>query len=222
MISVDFKLPAYEMLSAEQLARINDNSLVVRHAIGEFVYSEDKPITHFMYLQKGLIKIFKNEAPNRSTILKIVGSGSYVGLFSAFSGTRYPFSAVALEDSEVICTNLQVLAEVLTENGGVALQFMRQFSEEGVSLFNKLIDLPKKQLPGRIAEVLLFFSSEIYGMNDFKLPLSRQELADLVYSTRESVSRTLTEFKNDKMIEIDDRFVSLKSIDLLKILSKLG
>jgi len=68
----------------------------------------------------------------------------------------------------------------------------------------------------------LFFSKEIYNSNEFTLPLSRLEFANLVYSTKESVSRTLTEFKNDRMIEIDDRKVILKSIDLLNILSTMG
>ena len=108
------------------------------------------------------------------------------------------------------------------KTGLYAFQMMQQFSSQGMELLNKLIYFPQKQIPGRMAEVLLFFSSEIYGNDHFALPLSRQELADLVYSTKESVSRTLTEFKNDKMIEIEDRNITLLSIDLLKILSKLG
>jgi hypothetical protein len=66
-----------------------------------------------------------------------------------------------------------------------------------------------------MAEVLIFFSDEVYKNVHFELPLSRQELAELVYSSEESVSRTLTEFKNDWMIDIENRMITLKSIDLL-------
>jgi CRP-like cAMP-binding protein len=99
---------------------------------------------------------------------------------------------------------------------------IRLLSIDGMELINKLIYFPQKQVPGRIAEVLLTFSVDIFRNDHFILPLSRQELADLVYSTKESVSRTLTEFKNDRMIDINDRAITLQSIDLLKVLSKVG
>jgi CRP-like cAMP-binding protein len=69
---------------------------------------------------------------------------------------------------------------------------------------------------------LLFFSKKIYQSNSFSLPVSRMDLAELVSTTKESISRTLTEFKNDKIIEIDDKKIVIKSPDLLQILSKLG
>lgn len=215
-------IPAYDTLTPGQISKINDNSLIVQHKRGEFVFSQDKPISYLMYLRKGLVKLFKEEQQNKSTILKIIGSNNYISLLSIYSGSRYQLSAMAIEDSEVVYTSLQVLNEVLAENGKFALQLLQQFSNEGLRLLNKLIYFPQKQIPGRIAEVLLYFSTEIYSTDDFTLPLSRQELADLIYSTKESVSRTLTEFKNDRMIDINDRKVTLKSIDLLQILSKLG
>lgn len=215
-------LPVYDALTADQIRKINDNSMTVNHKKGESLFSEDKPVSHLMFLSSGLVKIFKDGLQKKSIILKIAGPGKYIGLFSVFYANRYHFSATAIEDSEVLYIGISALQEVLIENGLFAVQMMQLFSMEGMGLLDKLIYFPQKQVPGRLAEVLLFFSTDIYMKNDFDLPLSRQELADLVYSTKESVSRTLTEFKNDRMIEIDDRKIQLKSIDLLKILSKLG
>jgi CRP-like cAMP-binding protein len=222
MSSTECILPAYSTLTADQVSKINDNSFVVRHKKGEYLFSEDKPTSYLMFLSTGLVKIFKENQSKKSIIIKIVGPGNYLELFSVFHGNRYQFSATAIEESELVYVGIPVLNEILSENGRFALQMMQQFSNEGMNLLNKLIYFPQKQVPGRIAEVLIFFSSEIYDNNHFTLPLSRQELADLVYSTKESVSRTLTEFKNDRMIDIEDRSITLKSIDLLKILSKLG
>ena len=70
---------------------------------------------------------------------------------------------------------------------GFALQMISHITNDGMDLMNKLIYFPKKQVPGRMAEVLLFFSTEIYGRDDYTLPLSRQELADLVYSTKKAL-----------------------------------
>jgi CRP-like cAMP-binding protein len=175
-----------------------------------------------MFLVSGLVKIYKDEENKRSVILKIVGPKKFVGLFSAFYENRYHFSATSLEYSEIVYVSISLINEILMENGRFAREMIRYISNDGMELMNKLICFPQKQVPGRIAEVLLFFSTDIYGKDEYTLPLSRQELADLVYSTKESISRTLTEFKNDRMIDIDDRKITLKSIDLLKVLSKLG
>ncbi len=222
MSSTECLLPTYNALTPDQIFKINENSLIVRHKKGEIIFSQDKPKSNLLFLCSGLVKIYKEVQNDKSLILKIVGRGNYIGLISVFYGNRYQFSATALEDCELVYISIPVIREVLVENGLFALQMMQQFSLEGMELLNKLIYFPQKQIPGRMAEVLLFFSSEVYGNDHFTLPLSRQELADLVYSTKESVSRTLTEFKNDKMIDIEDRNITLISIDLLKILSKLG
>jgi CRP-like cAMP-binding protein len=222
MSSTECILPTYNALTPDQISKFNDSSFIVRHNKHEYLFSQDKPISYLMFLSSGLVKIFKEDQNKKTIILKIVGPGSYIGLISVFYGNRYQFSAIAIEDSELVYINISIFNEILSENGRFALQMMQQLSNEGMNLMNKLIYFPQKQIPGRIAEVLLFFSSEIYNSNHFTLPLSRQELADFVYSTKESISRTLTEFKNDKMIDIEDRKIMLKSIDLLKILSKLG
>jgi CRP-like cAMP-binding protein len=222
MSSAACLLPTYNALTPDQIGKINDNSFIVKHIKGEKIFSQDKPKSYLMFLSSGLVKIFKEDLHKKSLILKIAGPGNYIGLLSVFYGNRYQFSATAIEDSELVYIDISLMKEIISENGQFALNMIQEFSNEGMTLLNKLIYFPQKQIHGRIAEVLLLFSTEIYNNDHFTLPLSRQEMADLVYSTKESVSRTLTEFKNDRMIDIEDRKITLKSLDLLKILCKLG
>lgn len=214
--------PVMKTLSPEQLQKVNSSSFLVSHKQGEYIFSQGKPVSYMMFLKSGLAKIFKEGSRNKSAILKIVGPGQYVGLFSVFYDNLYQFSAVSLEESEIVYVPMALINELIVDNGQFALGLIQQLGQDGMELMNKLIYFPQKQVPGRIAEILLFFATRIYQSDNYTLPLSRQELADLAYSTKESVSRTLTEFKNDRMIDINDRVVMLKSVDLLKILSKLG
>jgi len=214
--------PAYNELTAEQIEKISSNSFLVRHKKGEQIFRQEQPVSHMMLICKGLIKLYKEVDSDKMIILKIVGPDNFIGILSAFYGNRYQSSATALEDTEMIYLNLSVFKEILSINGKYGLHFLKHLSAEGIQLVEKMINLSQKQIPGRIAEILLFFARNVYNNNSFTLPLSRQELADLVSSTKESISRTLTEFKNDRLIEIDDRKVNLKSIDLLDILSRMG
>lgn len=217
-----YELPHLSVLTADQIEKLKNNSYVVNHRKGEDIFVQERPISHVMFLSKGLVKIYKSDFKKHSVIITLVLPEHYIGLFSSFSETRYQTSASALEDCEIIYINLQVINELIVENGHFSRLLINYFSAEGIRLINKLAYYPQKQVAGRIAEVLLLFANDIYKDAQFTLPLSRQELADIVFSTKESVSRTLTEFKNDRMIDINDRQIHLKSMDLLNMLSKLG
>lgn len=215
-------IPVFDFLTPEQVNKINNNSWIINHRKGEILFSQDKPVSHLMFMTQGLVKVFHNNSNNKSVILKIAGPDNFVGLISSFYGSLYPFSASVIEDSQIVHANLSVINEVLSQNGEFGLKLLNKSSKETVSLVNKLLFYPQKQIPGRMADVMLFFANEIYRSYDFELPLTRQELAELIFTTKETVSRTLTEFRNDRMIEFDGRHISLISIELLKVLSRIG
>ena len=79
-----------------------------------------------------------------------------------------------------------------------------------------------KQLPGRIADVILYFSEIIFKSHVFEFPFTRRELAELAGTTKESFIRTLAEFKNDKIIELEGSKVTINSMKIIKTLSDLG
>lgn len=222
MDTIECLWPSFNELSPEQSEKIHKNSFQVKHKKGEQIFKQDQPVSYIMLICSGLVKLYKEVDQDKILILKIVGSGNMIGIISAFYGNRYQHSATALEDTITLYVNLPDLKEIIGSNGKYSLHFLKLLSAEGIMLIDKMINLSQKQIPGRIAEILLFFSRDVYHNNDFTLPLSRQELADLVSSTKESISRTLTEFKNDRLIDIIDRKVNLKSIELLEILSRMG
>jgi CRP-like cAMP-binding protein len=80
----------------------------------------------------------------------------------------------------------------------------------------------QKQNIGRIADAVLFFANQIYGSNSFRLPVSRQDLADLTGVSRESASRILTDFHEEKILEIKGRQISILNEHLLKQISEKG
>jgi len=218
----DCLIPAFDTLTPEQTQKINANSYTVTYKKGEVLFRDNHPIGHLMFLKSGLIKYFKEISHGRVSLFKIGGKGEFIGLMSASYGKTYRSSASAIEHSEVILTDLEIFREVIRENGNYALQIMQLMSADGFMMMERMINISMQQIPGRMAGILLFFANKIYNNNTFTLPLNRQELADLVSTTKETVSRTLTEFKNDRLIEIDDRNVKLTSVDLLNMLSRMG
>jgi CRP-like cAMP-binding protein len=67
----------------------------------------------------------------------------------------------------------------------------------------------QKQVKGRIAQILLYFSEKVYHNDRFQLPLTRREVGELLSITTENTIRTLSEFKKDGLIEIDGKVIHI-------------
>jgi CRP-like cAMP-binding protein len=175
-----------------------------------------------MFIQTGLVKVFKEGRNRRSFILKIAKPGEYLGLLSVFGSETHQFSASAIQACEINYVDIQTFNRIFKKNGEFALDLFRTLSEDGLFIFEKLLGQSHKQLPGRVADVILYFADVIYGMEEFSFPLTRRELAELAGTTKESFIRTLAEFKNDKIIRLDGSRVSINSMKIIRTLSELG
>ncbi len=215
-------MPFAQLLSAEQQEFLGKNSSVVKYHNKDVVFRQGTRTSHIMLMVSGLVKIFKEGHNERTVLLKLASCGEYIGMLSVMGDQIHQYSAAAIEASEICFIDINAFRNVLMENGRFSLQHMGQISQDGLFIFNRLINQTHKQLPGRIADVLLYFSENIYGKSRFDFPLTRRELAELAGTTKESFIRTLTEFKNDKIINLDGSRVQIISMDIVKTLSELG
>lgn len=215
-------IPGFKSLTADEIALIENNSNVISYRNGDVILRQNTMTSHVMFIKSGLVKVYKEGKSYKTIILKIATSGSFLGLMSLFGDKTYHYSASSISNSQIIFIDVGVFNSIISKNGVFSSHLMRQISMEGLYILDKLMNQAHKQLPGRIADVLLFFSKKIYHSNIFDLPLTRRELAEFACTTKESFIRTLTEFKNDRIINLNKRQVEIISIDILQTLSKLG
>jgi CRP-like cAMP-binding protein len=215
-------LPTFDALTNKQVQQINENSLIVKYRKGDVICYEGHPISHVLFLRSGLVKLHKRYQQDNSMIIGIIGANRFFGLTTGLTSSIFQISVSALDDCEVVHTDFSVFKGILFKNGKYTCNLLIQISEYSLLLMRRMTSNTYKQVPGRLAELLLFFAKEVYNSNSYNLPLSRQEIAEFIASTKESVSRTLSDFKNDNLIEIDDKFVTLKSIELFEKFSRMG
>jgi CRP-like cAMP-binding protein len=215
-------MPFAQLLSDVQVELLQKNSSLVSYHKKDSVFRQDTRTSHIMLMVKGLVKIYKEGRSGRTVLLRMASPGEYIGMLSVMGDHIHRYSATAVEPSEICFVDINAFRNVLMENGKFSLQLMSLICQDGLFIFNRLINQTHKQLPGRIADVLLYFSEEIYGSMRFTFPLTRRELAELAGTTKESFIRTLTEFKNDKIIHLDGSHVEIISMDIVRTLSELG
>ena len=219
---IDILFPDKNIITNEDIELIKANSEIVQYNKKDVVFKQNTLTSHIMFIKSGLIKIFKEGKNNKFIILKIATPGNFLGLISIFGETSFQYSASAVEKSEILFIKFNTFIDLLKRNGAYAITLLKNLSKENLFVVDRLISQYHKQLPGKIADLILYFSEEIYHSEKFELPLTRNELAEFAGTTKESLIRTLTEFKNDKIIELDGKFVIIKSIDIIRTLSRIG
>lgn len=216
------ELPFIKLLTDEQAASIKDNSNIVKYRKKEVIFRQGTRTSHMMFIRSGYVKIYKEGRNNKFIVLKVAKPGNYLGLMSIFGGQLHQYSASAIDEVEIVYIDFTTFNHVLHDNGAFASKLIHVLSGEGLYIFERLMGQSHKQLPGRIADVLLYFSEQIYNSNSFVFPFTRRELAELAGTTKESFIRTLTEFKNDKIIKLEGSKVEIVSTKIVKTLSELG
>lgn len=215
-------LPFLKHLSEDELALIKANSNIVTYEKKEVVFRQNTRTSHIMCIKSGMVKVFKEGRNNRYIILKIALENEFIGLMSIYGDDRHQFSASTVQTSEICFIDIGAFNKVLKSNGEFSSHIINQLSIDGLFIFERLMSQSHKQLPGRIADVILYFSEMIYKNTEFEFPLTRRELAELAGTTKESFIRTLAEFKNDKIIELEGSKVKINSLKIIKTLSELG
>jgi CRP/FNR family transcriptional regulator, polysaccharide utilization system transcription regulator len=216
------EIPYSEYLTPEQVVLINNNSNTVKFSSKDIIFKQNTRTSHVMFVKSGLIKIFKEGRNKKVIIFKIVTPNHFLANISVFGEETFRYSASAITDAEILFIDIATFKSIIEQNGKYASLLLQLVSTDNLYFFDKLMTQNQKQLPGRVAELLLYFSKQIYNSDTFEFPLSRTEIAELAGTTKESIIRTLTEFKNDKIIDINGKHIKINSFDIINRLSKLG
>lgn len=213
---------AVAKLSQEELLLLSGGVVEVDFKKGEYLFREQTLNSHVVYLRKGLVKIHKKINDQKDFILKIVTPPSYLGLSTVFGDKINQFSATAIVPAKVCFIDINVFKELIHRNGKFAFELISSISREELSEFQRYVNLTQKQTPGRLAGALLFFAEKVYKDTEFKLPVTRRELAELIGTTRENATRNLSQFREDGLIEIEKSRIILRKPEVLDHIHNVG
>jgi len=215
------KSSAAKKLTDSELETMSSNCAEVHFKVGETIIIQDALSTNVVYIRSGLVKIHIR-GPIKEKIMKIAKAPTYLCLPSTFGDKVNHFSATALEPTVVCFIDTNIFKNFIYQNGDFAYQIITEMSKGELLNFHSLINNAQKQNIGRVADAILFFAKEIYNSNSFVLPISRQDLGDLLGITRESASRILTDFHNEKILQIEWKKITILNEPLLTQISEKG
>jgi CRP/FNR family transcriptional regulator, polysaccharide utilization system transcription regulator len=221
-LSCELRLDMFNYLNPEELDLVNKNRIYVKYKAGEILFKQGTPLTHVACLTSGMAKIYIEGLNERNLILKFAKPSEFIGGPGMGVDNIHHFSVSALEDTSCCLINAVTIKELIETNSIFALQLLKKNNIQSMSNFEKFISLTQKQMPGRIADALLYLSNEVYQASSFVTNISRQDLADLTAMTKESAIRILKDFKDNKYINAEGARFDILNMETLKHISRIG
>lgn len=181
------------------------------------IYSEGNHPVRLYYLKKGKIKIYKTNHDGKELIIKILKNGEFFGYTAIFENAVYSEGVETMEDSEIIAIPVAEFHELLNRYPGVAKRFLHQLAIDLTHVREQMLHIAYNSLRSKVADALLTVHNK-YMENPglFSINMSRENLAALAGTATESLIRTLSDFKNEKLIDIREGKIAITDLSKLQ------
>lgn len=212
----------FGLLTDEEKKLLGDNMVDVFYRKGEIICKQGSFASKIIFLSDGLVKVYLEGQP-KNLVLTITPRNNLIGLPSIFEGnTTFLYSVSTYVDSWARLIDINVFKQLLRKNAAFASRIIEIINENTAQAYGRFFCLTRKQLHGRMADILLCLSERIFKSVEYELPLSRSDLAELTGMSTESVIRLIKEFKDDKIIEVSGKNIRIIDPDRLRKISELG
>ena len=217
-----FRNLLFDSLNQQEFRLVNSARSEKVFYKGETIKKEGDPFTSFLYLRTGLVKLYKTDQTGKDHILSINKPGDFVSLLHLFSNEVYQYSIAALEETHVCEVGLEAIHQLVKTNGDFAINVIRRMGLIADEVISSRFTKAQLQIRGKVASIILYFSDQVYNRSKFKLPVTRREIAELIAMSTENVIRTLSEFKNDGILQFEGKEVTILDYPRLVSISKTG
>jgi CRP/FNR family transcriptional regulator len=212
----------FEKLSKEEMDILDTHSVRIKYKKREIICKQGSFVSHVMYVEKGLAKVFLDNGSN-NLVLKIIPEGNLLGLTSVSEDhNTFQYSAMAYVDSEVKLIDINIFRQMVRQNPGFASEVIDILSANSVQIYGRFFCLTHKQAYGRLADILLCLSNRVFKTSEFDLPLSRKDLAELSGMSSETVIRMLKKFGDDGLITLEGKRFKVLDFERLQKISEIG
>lgn len=222
LLDIISNVPSFSGLPEDQLKEIR-NIAVDRHFNkGEIIFSDGDEGNGFFVVVEGLVKIFKVSAEGKEQILHIYGPGEPFGQVAVYAGRSYPASAQAILKSHVLFFPRAAFVDLITRIPSLAMNMLAVLSMRLRAFTVQVENLSLKEVPGRLAAYLVYLADEQGKEDIISLSISKGQLASLLGTIPETLSRIFARMTELNLIEMDGRRIKLLNRSGLKELAELG
>ena len=204
-VSVLQRVPLYRGLDDAALATVAREAHERPLAKGDTLFVQGEAALHSYVLGWGRVRLDQSTADGRNVVLRYMGPGEMVGTVAVLRQIPFPATPVAVEDCLVLSWSAARLSEHMTRFPPIALNAIKAIGGRIEELQARLQEIATQRVERRIAAALLRLANQagrrVEGGVEIPFPLSRQDLAEMTATTLHTVSRTLSAWDQDGIVD---------------------
>ena len=212
----------FHLISREEFETLNRKQTELSYEKGEHIFKQGAFAPHVLFIQTGLVKVYLQTGVRKHMNLWIARRGDFLAFSTLFGAENYPYSAVALKDSELMMIEKESLKGLIRTNPEFALRITSKNYGTEQHLLNLVTNLSYKQMRGKLASSLLYLSSMELLKEDVFNHLSRQDIADFASISVENVVRFLKEFEQEGIVDLEGKNIKIADRQKLSAISNTG
>jgi CRP-like cAMP-binding protein/CheY-like chemotaxis protein len=170
----------------------------------DYIFKEGDYPKQVFFLNKGKVKTYKTNDDGKELIMSLYKEGDFLGFLPMLQSTTYPETALALEECIISIIPQKDFFDLLHNNPSVASSFLQSLAQELSEKEEQLIELAYNSVRKRVADALVRLLNRYKeeGQDIFTIAILRDDLASMVGTAKETVIRTLSDFKEEGLVDI--------------------
>jgi CRP-like cAMP-binding protein len=204
-INVLARSPFFRAVASGVLAEAADAALERALRKDETLFLQGDPPTHHHLVAWGRLRLDQTTPDGKNLVLRFMGPGDLVGSVAVFRNVPYPATPTAMEDTRVFSWTAERMADMVREHAELGARAMSMMGGRIAELQERLQQVSTQQVERRIAAAILRLVAQsgrkVEGGVEIPFPLSRQDLAAMTGTTLHTVSRTLSAWIEEGVLE---------------------
>jgi CRP/FNR family transcriptional regulator, dissimilatory nitrate respiration regulator len=205
--------PLFNGLPPEQVDRIVRIVIKKQFNRGETIFFEGDKGTGFYMVESGKVKIYKMSLSGKEQILHIFGPGEPFGEVPVFHGQPFPATAEALMKSSLLFFPRDRFIQLVHETPSIALNMLAVLSMRLRRFASQIESLSLQEVPARLAGYLMYLSEEQRNADVVALEISKGQLASLLGTIPETLSRIFAKMSEEGLIAVEGRTIRILDRD---------
>lgn len=195
----------------DAIKTLTENRDTNRFKKKQVIYTEGNHPLRLFYVVKGKVKTYKSNDEGKELVVDLYHEGDFLGYTAMLEGTTYKETAEAMEECEIASIPKEEFEQLLYNNKEVAQKFIKMLARNIVEKENQLLGMAYNSLRKKVAEALIMLQRKFRkeSQPQFSIDISRENLATIAGTATESLIRTLSDFKSEKLVDIKDGAIVL-------------
>lgn len=203
----------FALLTGANLLKFDRRKFAHRYDRGQVIFYEGNPPLALYCIQSGVVKLYKSGVSDDRVAIRLLGPGEVLGYRAILAGELYAATAEAVEKTVVCAIAREAFEELLHDDADTAFRFIAKLAKELRVSEDELVSRTRMTARQRTARFLVWVLDTLQtgsrGKTRIALPLLREEIAQMIGATPETLSRVLREFAADRILRVDRKTIAV-------------